>query len=220
MVEISGDDANDRALETAATVARAIDREPIRLRAEHRANCLSRLSASTKCAATWELLDAEPAAIDAGARNVGFDRGPLELIDLIGLDVHLATVDNLADAYGNRYAPPPETRNRMETMVDDGRLGKKTGEGFFQWDGETCQRPTPDDPHDPTPILAALVNEAHRLVEAGVGDEATVNEVLKRGADSDVGPFDLADMFGRESLRATLEARYEETGAGVYEPVF
>jgi enoyl-CoA hydratase/3-hydroxyacyl-CoA dehydrogenase len=53
MVEISGDDANDRALATAETVARAIDREPLRFEAEHRANCLSQLSASVKCAATW-----------------------------------------------------------------------------------------------------------------------------------------------------------------------
>lgn len=220
LVEISGDDATDRALETAETVAHAIDRAPIRLRREYRANCLSRLSASIKCAATWELLEADPAAIDAGARNVGFDRGPLELVDLIGLDVHLATVDNLAEVYGDRYAPPPSARDRMEELVETGRLGKKSGEGFFEWDGETCERPTPDEPHDATPILAALVNEAHRLVEDGVGDESTVNEVLKRGADSDVGPFDLADMFGRDALRATLEERHEETGAGVYEPVF
>jgi enoyl-CoA hydratase/3-hydroxyacyl-CoA dehydrogenase len=108
----------------------------------------------------------------------------------------------------------------MEKMVEANRLGKKTGEGFFQWDDETCQRPTPDDPHDATPILAALVNEAHRLVDDGVGDEAPVSEVLKRGADSNVGPFDLADIFARESLRVTLEARYEKTGVGVYEPVF
>lgn len=220
LVEISGDDADREALETAATVGRAIDREPIRLHTEHRANCLSRLSASIKCAATWELLAAEPAAVDAGARNVGFDRGPLELIDLIGLDVHLATVDNLAAAYGDRYAPPPESRDRMERLVDAGRLGKKSGEGFFQWDGETCQRPTPEEPHDATPILAALVNEAHRLVDDGVGDADTVNEVLRRGADSDVGPFDLADVFGRDALRATLSERYEATGAGIYEPVF
>jgi 3-hydroxyacyl-CoA dehydrogenase len=219
LVEISGDDADEGALETAHEVAEAIDREPVRLRREYRANCLSRLSASIKCAATWELLAAEAAAIDAGARNVGFDRGPLELVDLIGLDVHLATVDNLAAAYGDRYAPPPSVRERMEGMVDAGHLGKKSGEGFFQWDGDECRRPTPEEPHDATPVIAALVNEAHRLVADGVGDEATVNDVLKRGADSDVGPFDLAEMFGRESLRATLEARHAETGASVYEPV-
>lgn len=220
LVEIAGDDATERALETAHEVARAIDRHPIRLQREYRANGLSRLSASIKCAATWELLEAEPAEIDAGARNVGFERGPLELIDLIGLDVHLATVDNLAETYGDRYAPPDESRARMEELVADGHLGKKTGRGFFEWGGETCLLPDPDEPRDVTPILAALVNEAHRLVADGVGGRETVDEILKRGSGGDVGPFDLESMFGQDSLRETLESRHLETGAPIYDPVF
>lgn len=220
MVEISGDDADESALERATEVARAIEREPIRLQREYRANGLSRLSASIKCAATWELLDADRAAIDVAATRVGFDRGPLELIDLIGLDVHLATVDNLAGTYGDRYEPPAAVRERMDAMVESGRLGKKSGRGFFEWDGEECLVPEPDDPHDIQPILAALVNEAHRLVDDGIADEATVNEILKRGGDSEVGPFDLEEMFGREGLRRVLHDRHDETGAAVYEPVF
>lgn len=220
IVEISGDDTSQRAIEMAETVARAIDRHPVRLGAEYRANCLSRLSASIKCAGTWELLEAEAAAVDRGAANVGFDRGPIEFIDLIGIDVHLATVDNLRGAYGDRYAPPPSIRDRMESLVDDGTLGKKTGQGFFPWDGETCLLPEVDAPHDVTPVVGALVNEGHRLVANGVGDPDTIDDVLKRGSGGDVGPFDVESMLGKEFLRETLETRYEETGAAVYEPVF
>lgn len=220
IVEISGDDASERALEAAREVGVAIQKEAFRLHNEHRANCLSRLSASIKCSGTWELLDAEPAAVDTAAKNIGFDRGPLELIDLIGLDVHLDTVDNLSVEYGDRYAPPDEVRERMETMVEEGRLGKKSGEGFFEWDGDEAVVPEPEETHDITPILAALVNEAHRLVDDGVGDEETVNEILKRGGDSDVGPFDVEEMFGRDALRETLRERHEETDAAVYDPVF
>lgn len=220
MVEISGDDASEGALETARRAGEAIEKEPFRLGSEHRANCLSRLSASIKCSATWELLEAEPAAIDTAARSVGFDRGPLELIDLIGLDVHLDTVDNLAVEYGDRYAPPEEVRERMEEMADGGRLGKKSGEGFFEWEGDEAVVPEPDESHDLTPVLAALVNEAHRLVDDGVGEKETVNEILKRGGDSEMGPFDVEDTFGGDFLRETLEERHGETGASVYEPVF
>lgn len=219
IVEISGDQATDRALETATEVAHAIDRKPIRLQTEYRANGLSRLSASIKCAASWELLEASPEAVDSGARNAGFDRGPFELIDLIGLDVHLDTVDNLA-VYGERYAPPTEIRERMERMVADGRLGKKTGLGFFEWEDGVCRLPDPDEPHDVTPILAALVNEAHRLVDDGVADAGTVNEILKRGGDSETGPFDIEEMFGEDYLRDVLETRYDETGGEIYDPIF
>lgn len=220
IVEISGDDATPTALETAREVARAIDREPIDLEREYRANGLSRLSASIKCAATWELLEASPAAIDEAARSAGFDRGPLEFIDLIGIDVHLDTVDNLAVAYGDRYAPPPSIRERMEKMVEAGHLGKKSGRGFFEWDGDECRRPETDDVHDVTPILGALVNEAHRLVDDGVADADTVDEILKRGGDSDVGPFDVEAMLGQDFLRNALQERHEATGAAVYDPVF
>jgi 3-hydroxyacyl-CoA dehydrogenase len=229
VVEIAGDDATDRALAVARGVADAIGRHPVELGAEYRANCLSRLSASIKCAGTWELdaatgggapADEAAAAVDRGARNVGFDRGPLEFVDLIGVDVHLHTVANLADAYGDRYAPPESVRERMDAMVDRGDLGKKTGRGFFEWDGETCLLPEVDEPHDVTPVLAALVNEAHRLVADGVGDRDTVNDVLKRGSGGDVGPFDLEATFGADYLREVLEERYAETGAGVYEPAF
>ena len=220
IVEYSGDDASEGALETARRVGEAIEKEPFRLHSEHRANCLSRLSASIKCSATWELLEAEPAAIDIAANRVGFDRGPLEFIDLIGLDVHLDTVDNLSVEYGDTYAPPDEVRERMEKMVEEGRLGKKSGEGFFVWEGDEAVVPEPEEPHEVTPILAALVNEAHRLVADGVGDEETVNEILKRGGDSEMGPFDVEEMFGSDSLRETLKERHEETGASIYEPVF
>ncbi|MFC4542355.1 3-hydroxyacyl-CoA dehydrogenase family protein [Halosolutus amylolyticus] len=220
LVEISGDEASDRALETATAVAEAIDRTPVRLEAEYRANCLSRLSASIKCAGTWELLAASPAEVDRGARVIGFDRGPIEFVDLIGIDVHLATVDNLAAAYGDRYAPPPEIRDRMDALVDAGDLGKKTGQGFFEWDGEEPRIPEVEDAHDVTPVVGALVNEAYRLVGDGVTDRETVNDVLKRGSGGDIGPFDVESMLGTGFLREALRERYGETGADVYDPVF
>jgi enoyl-CoA hydratase/3-hydroxyacyl-CoA dehydrogenase len=220
VVEIAGDDATDAAVETARTVAEAIDREPFVLGAEYRANCLSRLSASIKCAGTWELTEASAAAVDRGATRMGFDRGPIEYVDLVGVDVHLSTVDNLAGAYGDRYAPPPPVRERMEAMVGRGDLGKKAGRGFFEWDGDRALVPDAEDPHDVTPVVAALVNEAHRLVDDGVGDPDAIDAVLRRGSGGHVGPFDLEAALGTEFLRETLRDRHAETGAGVYEPAF
>lgn len=47
-----------------------------------------------------------------------------------------------------------------------------------------------------------------------------MNAILKRGGDSEIGPFDLEEMFGADALRETLEDRHAETGAAIYEPVF
>jgi 3-hydroxybutyryl-CoA dehydrogenase len=58
-----------------------------------------------------------------------FPVGPLRLTDMVGLDVRLGIADYLHDTLGDRFAPPPLLR----TMVADGRLGRKSGEGFFVW---------------------------------------------------------------------------------------
>lgn len=56
--------------------------------------------------------------------------GPLELSDLVGLDVRLDIARTLAAAYGERFAPP----RLLEEMVAAGKLGKKSGEGFYRWE--------------------------------------------------------------------------------------
>jgi enoyl-CoA hydratase/3-hydroxyacyl-CoA dehydrogenase len=218
VVEIAGEAASDDALDRAEAVARAIGKHPVHLRRERRGNGLSRMSAAIKCAGTWELLEADPAAIARGARAMGFPRGPLEFVDVIGIDIHLATVDNLAVEYGDRFAPPAEVRERMEQMVAEGRAGKKDGEGFFTWRDGEAEIPDEGPVHDVQPVVAALVNEAHRMVADGVADRDTLNDVLRRGSGGDVGPFDVESMVGADALREILRERHAETGAGVFEP--
>ncbi|MET7864279.1 3-hydroxyacyl-CoA dehydrogenase family protein [Micromonospora taraxaci] len=61
--------------------------------------------------------------------------GPLELTDLVGLDVRLDIARTLQAAYGDRFAPPP----LLVEMVAEGRLGKKSGQGFYRWEGGVKQ---------------------------------------------------------------------------------
>ena len=61
-----------------------------------------------------------------------FPVGPLRLTDLVGLDVRLGIAEYLYETLGDRFAPPALLR----TMVDEGKLGRKSGEGFFSWDDE------------------------------------------------------------------------------------
>ncbi|MEU8296040.1 3-hydroxyacyl-CoA dehydrogenase family protein [Micromonospora sp. NPDC048909] len=79
---------------------------------------------------------ASPADIDK-AMVLGYRHpiGPLELTDLVGLDVRLDIARTLQAAYGDRFAPPP----LLEEMVAAGRLGKKSGQGFYRWKGGVKQ---------------------------------------------------------------------------------
>ncbi len=63
--------------------------------------------------------------------------GPLELTDLVGLDVRLSIADHLTLELGPQFAAPPLLRR----LVRAGKLGKKTGEGFYRWvDGKRIEK--------------------------------------------------------------------------------
>jgi 3-hydroxybutyryl-CoA dehydrogenase len=80
---------------------------------------------------------AAPADIDK-AMELGYRHpmGPLKLTDLVGLDVRLAILEHLHREVGEQFRPPAILRQ----MVRAGRLGKKSGEGFYRW---TDQGPMP-----------------------------------------------------------------------------
>ncbi len=57
--------------------------------------------------------------------------GPLRLTDLVGLDVRLAIAEHLYDTLGGQQYRPPEILRRL---VKEGKLGRKSGEGFYRWE--------------------------------------------------------------------------------------
>jgi 3-hydroxybutyryl-CoA dehydrogenase len=66
-------------------------------------------------------------AMELGYRH---PMGPLRLTDLVGLDVRLAIAEHLQKEIGEQFRPPEILRKN----VRDGKLGKKTGQGFYKWE--------------------------------------------------------------------------------------
>ncbi len=76
---------------------------------------------------------ASVADIDTAMKlGYGFPMGPLELTDLVGLDVRLGIAEYLASQLGATFDPPQLLRDK----VADNKLGKKTGEGFYKWSAD------------------------------------------------------------------------------------
>ncbi|MEV5630351.1 3-hydroxyacyl-CoA dehydrogenase family protein [Micromonospora tulbaghiae] len=124
-----------RTTEAAVALAARLGKDPVVVR-DMPGFATSRLGVTLGLEAIRMVADevASPADIDK-AMVLGYRHpiGPLELTDLVGLDVRLDIARTLQAAYGDRFAPPP----LLVEMVAAGKLGKKSGQGFYMWkDGQ------------------------------------------------------------------------------------
>ncbi len=140
LVEIvRGMGTSEASLERALTLVRAIGKTPIVVR-DSPGFATSRLGVllGAEAIRMVETGVASPADIDR-AMELGYRHpmGPLKLTDLVGLDVRLAILEQLHRELGEAFRPPVLLRQ----MVRAGKLGRKTGEGFYVWkDGVPAPR--------------------------------------------------------------------------------
>jgi 3-hydroxybutyryl-CoA dehydrogenase len=118
----------------ALTFAKAIGKTPIVVR-DYPGFATSRLGIILGMEAIRMLEAGVASAEDIDrAMELGYKHpmGPLKLTDLVGLDVRLAIAEHLTRELGPQFSPPPLLRQ----LVRAGKLGKKTGEGFYRWNGD------------------------------------------------------------------------------------
>lgn len=76
---------------------------------------------------------AAPADVDRAIKvGLGYPLGPLELLDLVGLDTHLLVAEAL---YASTHDPRAAVPALVKRMIAAGHLGRKTGQGFFRYSG-------------------------------------------------------------------------------------
>jgi 3-hydroxyacyl-CoA dehydrogenase/enoyl-CoA hydratase/3-hydroxybutyryl-CoA epimerase len=109
--------------------------------------------------------------IDEAARTFGMPMGPVELADTVGLDV-CASVGNIL-----KIAPPGGSK--LDQMVAAGKLGKKSGEGFYVWKDGKPQKASPEKPWDKgelerlgRELVDPLIREAERVRDENVVESA------------------------------------------------
>jgi len=123
-------------LEAAEAFAKQLGKEPVVCKSEAPAGIVSRILGQMLNEATWLVASnvAEPANVDKAMKlGANHPMGPLELIDLIGLDVHRAKMETLFKELDDFRYKHPELLNKM---IEEGKLGKKTGIGFYNYGDE------------------------------------------------------------------------------------
>jgi 3-hydroxyacyl-CoA dehydrogenase/enoyl-CoA hydratase/3-hydroxybutyryl-CoA epimerase len=153
--------------------------------------------------------------IDDAAVAFGMPMGPVELADVVGLDVCLHVGRILAEAF-HRKAP-----ERLAQLVEAKQLGRKSGRGFYEWrDGKPIKPPAGDvtAPPDLTDrLLLPMVNESVACLRERVVEEADLLDagvIFGTGfAPFRGGPIAYARSRGFAAVIAALEALERKYGA-------
>ena len=128
---VRGERTSDDTIAQVRAVAERMGKTPIIVR-DSPGFATSRLGIALGLEAMRMLEEGVASAEDIDrAMELGYNHpmGPLKLTDLVGLDVRLGIAEYLAATLGPRFEPPPLLRE----MVRDGKLGKKSGRGFYEW---------------------------------------------------------------------------------------
>jgi 3-hydroxybutyryl-CoA dehydrogenase len=155
--------------------------------------------------------------IDRAVVGAGYPMGPFSLMDLVGIDVNYAVARALFDGFDHaiRFSPSP----MQHRLVEAGRLGRKSGDGFYRYaDGDSvgvaaefagAEASMPDS-EIVRRIELAIINEAYLAAGDGVAEAGDIDRAMKLGANHPYGPFERA---GQLSVRAIIDglAGYEAT---------
>ena len=214
---ITGAHTSDATLEAVEQLAEAFGKSPVRVRKDSPGFIVNRILVPLMNEACWIVHDddATIAEVDSTTKfDMGLPMGAFELSDQIGNDVGLHVLEYMHETLSEQYAPCP----LLETTVEDEKLGKKSGEGFYDYENGGV-----DIPRDAASeavkhrLLAAMANEVGKLRQDDVAPAADIDEAVMLGGGFPEGPAKMADKAGLEMLVETLAELHERTDEERYE---
>ncbi|MFW6111575.1 MAG: 3-hydroxyacyl-CoA dehydrogenase NAD-binding domain-containing protein [Candidatus Bipolaricaulota bacterium] len=195
---VKGRETEKETIEVAMDFARRLGKEPVYCRKDHPGFIVNAILFPYLLEAVRlvELQNLERETVDAGVvAKLNFPMGPFELLDMVGLDV--------AKEIGKVIGWP--VPSGVKRRVDKDQLGRKTGRGFYDYEGEGVNY-SPDDGagFDPLPLLGVMVNEAAKVLEEEVATAEDIDLAMKLGTGMPEGPIALVEKRGLVDFREGL----------------
>ena len=211
---VKGEKTDDQTFEAVFDLSQKIGKTPIRVVKDSPGFVVNRINAPESlffCLLLDRKIDS-PASIDIFARSQGLPMGPYELMDYVGID----TVVHSLEYYAKELSPEYGKCMIFRQMMEQKKLGRKTGHGFYTWESGKAQIPSgePSSKVELMDVLAIELNEAVKLIEEGVASPEDIETGVRLGMNRPFGPISVAQGLTNAEIKKKLEdlsARFEST---------
>jgi len=202
---VRGEKTSEETMQLIVELAKKLGKTPIRVEKDVRGFIVNRVLVGPYLfEAAWLVSRGEATIEEIDSRMKFYEHfpmGPFELQDLTGIDVAYNIMKEAS------FAIPP----LIEQAVKEGRLGRKTGRGFYNYqDGGANYSREAGQKFDPLPLYALMTNEAVWLIENNVSNAEQIDLACQLGLNFPEGLLRRADRIGLDKLVNELDRLYAQ----------
>jgi len=147
----------------------------------------------------------------------GMPMGPFEISDYVGIDVFYHTLKYYSETLSPEFKPGKTLQN----LLDSKKLGMKSGQGIYTWEGGKAKIDTSEQSKEigPMEFLSIQINEAVRVYKEKIAASAAdIDLGLVHCMRAFAGPFALGAGMDPQQMADTLEKLYQRYGLKIFKP--